>query len=469
MQGRLKVCTRGFFFEPQDINLPILRFPFRDMAAMPTAELFDQQPGDCAVFLSLESKTVVEMKERGVDHPYVSKDTSRPENGVPAKYVFGLLHSKIEDFLRSVQPIWTLAHQKSVLNKVDEESLLAPVLRPRLTDLFDSSLLVDFRERPLLTKGKLVDRIVPLLKYPGCLMLTNQRLYFQPAQVNNVGDPVLNWGYDTVEYLFKRRHMLKQTGLEIFLKNGDSFFFSCKSRRDRDELYDMMLSQPDLKRLLQTDLESMMLKWQKREVSNYDYLLYLNNAAGRTMNDLTQYPVFPWILSDYESATLDLSDPSIYRDLSKPVGALNEERLTFFQARYEAMPRGMEAEGIPPPFLYGTHYSTPGYVLYYLVRMAPEYMLCLQNGKFDAADRLFRSIADTWKSCLTNHADLKELIPAFFDETFAASDWLRNGRNLDLGTTQKHTRVGYCLTAAECEWRNHMTDCPGLALLVWLD
>jgi factor associated with neutral sphingomyelinase activation len=44
------------------------------------------------------------------------------------------------------------------------------------------------------------------------------------------------------------------------------------------------------------------------------------------------------------------------------------------------MPPEDKAFGIPPPFLYGTHYSTPGYVLYYLVRVAPEHMLCLQNG-----------------------------------------------------------------------------------------
>lgn len=267
------------------------------------------------------------------------------------------------------------------------------------------------------------------------------RLYFQPAQINNVGDPVLNWAYNSIEYLYKRRHMLKQTGLEFYLKNGDSYFFSFKSRRDRDEVYDMMVSQPDLQRLQQTELESMLLKWQRREVSNYEYLLYLNNAAGRTKNDLTQYPVFPWILSDYTSSSVDLKDPAVYRDLSKPVGALNAERLEFYKARFEAMPRGMEAEGIPPPFLYGTHYSTPGYVLYYFVRMAPEYMLCLQNGKFDAADRLFQSIASTWSSVNTNHADLKELIPAFFDDDMSANEWLRNGKNLDLGTTQKSTRV----------------------------
>lgn len=42
-----------------------------------------------------------------------------------------------------------------------------------------------------------------------------------------------------------------------------------------------------------------------------------------------------------------------------------------------------------PKFLYGSHYSTPGYVLYYLARVAPEYVLCLQNGKFDQPDRMF--------------------------------------------------------------------------------
>ncbi len=57
-----------------------------------------------------------------------------------------------------------------------------------------------------------------------------------------------------------------------------------------------------------------------RQISNFEYLMHLNTIAGRTYNDLNQYPVFPWILRDYESSTLDLSDPRVYRDLSKPVG-----------------------------------------------------------------------------------------------------------------------------------------------------
>ena len=43
-------------------------------------------------------------------------------------------------------------------------------------------------------------------------------------------------------------------------------------------------------------------KWEKRKISNFEYLFTLNTLAGRSYNDLTQYPIFPWILSNYESS-----------------------------------------------------------------------------------------------------------------------------------------------------------------------
>jgi len=70
------------------------------------------------------------------------------------------------------------------------------------------------------------------------------------------------------------------------------------------------------------------------------------------------------VLSNYTSPTLDLSDPANYRDLSKPIGALNPDRLRFFKDRYE----NWDDDDIPP-FLYGTHYSNLGAVLFFLVRM----------------------------------------------------------------------------------------------------
>jgi factor associated with neutral sphingomyelinase activation len=80
-------------------------------------------------------------------------------------------------------------------------------------------------------------------------------------------------------------------------------------------------------------LGRVMVAWQLGKVSNFDYLLYLNLAAGRSFNDLAQWPVFPWVLKDYGSSKLDLSDAGVFRDLSKPMGAQTPSRLEVFRQR----------------------------------------------------------------------------------------------------------------------------------------
>ena len=47
-----------------------------------------------------------------------------------------------------------------------------------------------------------------------------------------------------------------------------------------------------------------------------------------------QYPVFPWILADYDSEELDLTSHKTFRDLSKPMGAQTAARLDQFKKRY---------------------------------------------------------------------------------------------------------------------------------------
>lgn len=44
--------------------------------------------------------------------------------------------------------------------------------------------------------------------------------------------------------------------------------------------------------------------YQRGEISNFQYLMHLNTLAGRSYNDLMQYPVFPWILADYDVEVL---------------------------------------------------------------------------------------------------------------------------------------------------------------------
>ena len=59
----------------------------------------------------------------------------------------------------------------------------------------------------------------------------------------------------------------------------------------------------------------------------------LNTIPGRTYNDLSQYPIFPWILKDYTSEKLDLNDPNVYRDLSKPIGVQSKKNEDYVRAK----------------------------------------------------------------------------------------------------------------------------------------
>jgi factor associated with neutral sphingomyelinase activation len=67
------------------------------------------------------------------------------------------------------------------------------------------------------------------------------------------------------------------------------------------------------------------------------------------------------VIQDYKSEVLNLKEESTFRDLSKPIGALNEKRLIEFKSRYFELPE-------EDRYLYGTHYSCPGYVIGFLVR-----------------------------------------------------------------------------------------------------
>lgn len=113
---------------------------------------------------------------------------------------------------------------------------------------------------------------------------------------------------------------------------------------------------------------------------------------------------------------MDFEDhKTTFRDLKKPVGALNEERLNELRTKFEEI-KSQNSGNEEPPFMYGTHYAGSVAVLNYLIRLEPITSLCikLQNGKFDEADRIFGSINEAWKNVYECLNDVKELIPEFF-------------------------------------------------------
>ncbi|KAL2492083.1 WD-40 repeat family protein/beige-related [Abeliophyllum distichum] len=248
-----------------------------------------------------------------------------------------------------------------------------------------------------------------------------------------------SWLISSLHQIYSRRYLLRRSALELFMVDRSNYFFDFGVTEGRRNAYRAIVQArpPHLNNIyLATQRPEQLLKrtqlmerWARWEISNFEYLMQLNTLAGRSYNDITQYPVFPWILSDYSSHNLDLSNPSSYRDLSKPIGALNTDRLKKFRERYSSFD-----DPVIPKFHYGSHYSTAGTVLYYLMRVEPFTTLSiqLQGGKFDHADRMFSDIAATWNGVLEDMSDVKELVP----ELFYHPEVLTNINSIDFGTTQ---------------------------------
>nr|VDC69811.1 unnamed protein product [Brassica rapa] len=249
-----------------------------------------------------------------------------------------------------------------------------------------------------------------------------------------------SWPMSSLHQIYSRRYLLRRSALELFMVDRSNFFFDFGNTEGRKNAYRAIVQArpPHLNNIyLATQRPEQLLRrtqlmerWARWEISNFEYLMQLNTLAGRSYNDITQYPVFPWIISDNSSESLDFSNPSTFRDLSKvPIGALNPERLKKFQERYSSF-----EDPVIPKFHYGSHYSSAGAVLYYLARVEPFTTLSiqLQGGKFDHADRMFSDIPATWNGVLEDMSDVKELVP----EMFYLPEVLTNENSIDFGTTQ---------------------------------
>lgn len=224
--------------------------------------------------------------------------------------------------------------------------------------------------------------------------------------------------------------MLMRKGLEFWTEE-ESIYLAFKTSEERDHVYNKLIEHVEDAETEESLMHYTEL-WVNGGISNYDYLMKLNYHSYRSRSDLTQYPVFPWVIKDYESSALDLSNPETFRDFSKPMGAINETRLEEYKRRYNEIPEGER-------YLYGTHYSAPGYVIGYLFRLNPRWMIKFQGGSFDNPNRLFKGISLEYESWITNPGNVKELIPEFFEPEW--EEFLINAKALDLGIRTNGERV----------------------------
>lgn len=310
IKGRLKLCSRSLVFDPCDSTdsgssrlRPLMKFPYKAIQSSLQEIPYPSGILESSTF-SFTATSFWEMMEDDKVAPYKLIEFSSINGSSPQidkRFAFTLLHSDLKKFLYNCNKLRDIFMQGK--GKSYPSDQLQPLIDSamRLSMVFNASHLVDFHEQLLLPNPLAVHRIAPLISSPGGLMITDKRIYFQPSQINNTGSATDKLGVQSfplsqVQRIFRRRYLMRQTAVEFFLSSKQRFLFAFDSQADRDLICDLAERQlPQLGRDLPSSqaarLDLVKQKWQRREISNFEYLMFLNNEADRSCNDLTQYPV----------------------------------------------------------------------------------------------------------------------------------------------------------------------------------
>ncbi|EAX95776.1 Beige/BEACH domain containing protein [Trichomonas vaginalis G3] len=326
-----------------------------------------------------------------------------------------------------------------------------------------------------------VTYVTLLKRYRGTINLTERGFFFDGVEVSDgICTPIepgktpenkfVELKVDDIDFIFQRTTLHDDLGAEVFYADSKSYLFHFDNQKSRDRFLEIMkmtdtrefsFFQSIIKGIITSDQfdffalcrntckgitqnippDELLEKigatkaWLTRKISTFKYLMILNILSNRSFNDVSQYPVSPWILKDYDSENINLDDPQVYRDLSLPIGAMDEKRLQNLLSNMSEIP-----EGAHDYCLYRTHYSNPGYTISYMIRVEPFTTLhiSLQAGHFDIADRLFNDIKRSWQSVLNLNSDYRELIP----QLFCQPSILKNENGFNLGRKNNGERVG---------------------------
>ncbi|KAJ1153594.1 hypothetical protein NDU88_006353 [Pleurodeles waltl] len=342
--------------------------------------------------------------------------------------------------------------------KADEIRPPLSYLTEDRTDCFFSSTVKDKAASERIRVNRRCICVAPSKETSGELLLGKTGMYFvednsevlENSSLHDETDPVsFSWTYEEIKEVHTRWWQLRDNAVEIFLTNGCTFLLAFDNTKVRDALYQDILGN-NLPNLLEYgNLAALTQLWCTGQITNFEYLTHLNKHSGRSFNDLMQYPVFPFILADYTSETLDMNNPAIFRNLAKPIAVQSKEKEDRYIDNYkyleeEYLKGAKDDEPMPPvqPYHYGSHYSNSGTVLHFLVRLPPftKMFLVYQDQNFDIPDRTFHSMDTTWRlSSFESMTDVKELIPEFF----YLPEFLVNREGFDFGIRQNGERVNH--------------------------
>lgn len=414
LNGVLYLGSRSLIFEPEDKNISLIKFSFKYLVNLPILSFSDST-------INFSTTRMIQIIGNFTEPYKIYTIANESEQLIKIK----IKYEKIEIVSKIISELIVKFNSKESSFQFDSLDYLGTLYN----FTFDLTLIKSVNEKFIYNNQVYVKQMLPLIEVPGILRITDIRLYFQPI-FKISSKKSINVKFSSMTQLFKRRLHLMNIGLEI-VTNKKSLLLEFENQNLRDTFYSLIFEHKNDECEIDISIEKFTSLWIQGKISNYEYLIKLNSAANRTRNNLSQYPIFPWTITNWTSEIIDLNNKDNYRDLSKPIGALNPSRLKDFLNRFKDMPE--------PKFIYGTHYSTSAYVIGYLARKYPEYMLKLHSGRFDNPDRVFNSIDIDWNICYNNPSSLKELIPEFYENN---SDFLLNEKHINLGVTAKGQKIG---------------------------
>ena len=274
--------------------------------------------------------------------------------------------------------------------------------------------------------------------------------------------------YNQIAFVLKRRYFFKTIALEVYTVKNKSYYFKF-NEKDAKKIYENIKHQMKstiediyieynkndskigfvnnndnnnlfinsnilMYKKKDMNLKNLFEKWQNWEMSNFKFLMICNIYANRSFSDINQYPVFPWIITNYKDKINITENEKLIRPFELPMGMMNitkesQSRRDEFFELWDNMKD--EGEKNPNYKRYGVHYSTSVYVSHYLVRMFPfsNISIELQGKNFDDPNRLFLSLEHTFNNATRQKTDLRELIPEFF----SFPELFYNSNKLELG------------------------------------
>ena len=299
--------------------------------------------------------------------------------------------------------------------------------------------------------------------------------------------------YNSIEFVLKRRYFHRRNTFEIFTVNKKSYLFKLDDAKFR-AVYDnikhymkstiedinieysnidnkigfynkqifLKLNNSDIPLTKNKDmnLKAIYENWSKWKISSLKFLMLLNLYASRTYQDLNQYPVFPWIITEYQKKNINLSEQNnnIIRLFNTPMGMMDitpdaEDRKRSYLETFNSGKDDDDEEEEENYDRYRSHYSTSLYATYYLVRIFPySYIrIELQGKSFDDPNRLFNSVKNSFNNALTQKSDVRELIPEFF----CLPEMFYNYNKLNLGVLSNQEREVLCNHVDTPEWASH--------------